>query len=247
MVAARRTTPGTLFVAAVGSFALKHFVQLGFVNYASRTQAPAVQLRARGGYEEDYPNLVRVEGLIQESCAVKDGEAEINCLRMWDKLTKFHELTGKECNLDDLKCVVLDVLDRLCIDIESGDGTVILNRVSSMVSALRSKFTNWDQAFSHYDTDHSGGIDKDGMVEMMRANTCLTEKEIAMCFFAADANGDGLISPEEFSNFMTAAVFAEDTVDSDPLPKKMKKTEDFLAWATRDRDTSWGSSLAGIR
>jgi len=79
----------------------------------------------------------------------------------------------------------------------------------------------------------------------------LTEQETALCFFAADANGDGLLSPQEFSNFMTAAVFAEDTLsemDPDPLPKKMKKTEDFLSWAQSGSDgRSWGSSLAGIR
>merc|ERR1712124_189812 len=57
---------------------------------------------------------------------------------------------------------------------------------------------------------------------MKALNVGLTEKETAMCFFAADANGDGVISREEFSNFMTAAVFAEDTLDmeADPLPKK---------------------------
>jgi hypothetical protein len=246
MVAARRSSLGTsLFAAVVGSFALKYVAQLGFANYSVRSLAPAVQLRA--SYEESYPNLVRVESMIQESCAVKDGEAELNCLRMYDKLTKFHEATAKECDLDNLKCIVLEVLERLCGGIESGDGTVILNRVSSVVSSLRGKFTNWDAAFANYDTDNSGDIDMAEMSAMMKAlKVGLSEKETAMCFFAADANGDGVISREEFSNFMTAAVFAEDTLDmeADPLPKKMKSTEDFLLWATSDRDGSWGSSLA---
>jgi len=158
MVAARRSSLGTsLFAAVVGSFALKYVAQLGFANYSGRSLAPAVQLRA--SYEESYPNLVRVEDMIQESCAVKEGEAELKCLRMYDKLTKFHEKSSQECDLDNLKCIVLEVLERLCGSIESGDGTVILNRVSSVVSSLRGKFTNWDTAFAHYDTDSSGDID----------------------------------------------------------------------------------------
>lgn len=243
-MAARRPTAGILFVAAVGSFTLKQL--WGFVNYSRTTvQAPAVQLRA-SSYEQDYPDLARIEGLIQDSCVVKEGDAEMNCLRMYDKLTKFHEKASKECNLDNLKCIVLDVLDRLCSGIESGDGTILLNRVSNAVTLLHSKFANWDKAFSHYDTDKSGDLDRDQYMAMMKTlKVGLSEEEAAICFFAADANGDGKISPEEFSNFMTAAVFAEE-IEADPVPKKMKTTEDFLSWATKDRDLSWGSNLAKL-
>lgn len=254
----RTAAPGTLLIAAVGAFVLQqHVAQLGFVTYyrayswARRTGSGRWRLFSVGPtYEEDYPNLARVESLIQDGCQVKDGEAEIACLRMHDKLEKFHTKTSKECSLDNLKCIVLDILERLCTGIDSGDGTIILNRLSGLVSTLRGKFTNWDKAFAHYDQDHSGGIDKKGIMEMLSGpDVGLTESEAALCFFAADADGDGLISSEEFSNFMTAAVLAEDTLDmeADPLPKKMKRTEDFLSWASSGSDSSWGSSLAGIR
>jgi len=247
---ARRSTTGIFLVAAVGSVTLKQL--WGFVNYSRASpQASAVQRRAgTSTYETDYPDLARIEGMIQDSCGVKEGEAEMNCLRMYDKLTKFHEKTSKECTLDNLKCVVLDILDRLCSGIDSGDGTILLNRVSNAVGSLRSKFANWDKAFSHFDKDHSGAINQEEMTEMMKQmKVGLSDKETAICFFAADANGDGKISPEEFSNFMTAAVFAEDTlseVDPDPVPRKMEKTEEFLAWAAKDRDLSWGANLAKL-
>eukprot|EP00929_Paragymnodinium_shiwhaense_P027472 TRINITY_DN1611_c0_g1_i1.p1 TRINITY_DN1611_c0_g1~~TRINITY_DN1611_c0_g1_i1.p1 ORF type:complete len:250 (-),score=95.65 TRINITY_DN1611_c0_g1_i1:470-1219(-) len=248
MVAARRSTAcGCIIAAAAVPFALRQILQATFVGSRGALRHVAVQRKA-ATYEDEFPNLARVEGMIHDSCMVKDGEAELKCLSMWDKLSKFHQTTKNECHLDNLRCIVLDVLDRLCTGIDSGDGLVLLNRVSNVVTTLKDQFTNWDKAFAHYDTDRSGDISEKEMFDMLRKmNVGLTEKESAICFFAADANGDGKVTPQEFSDFMTAAVFAEETlkeIEADPVPKKLKSTEDFLSWALKDReDMSWGSSL----
>jgi len=186
---------------------------------------------------EDYPELSRVEDLIYDSCTLKEGGEALECLRLYDKLQQFHAEAKMECNLDDLRCIVLDVLDRLCSGIQGKNGLVLLNKMGNVMEAFRSKFTDWDAAFEATDADQSGELSLAELTAAIKKmNINMTEKEIGLVFMAADANGDGKIQREEFSNFMTAAVFAEEPLKAmqpDAVPLKTKtETEDILRWAT---------------
>mmetsp|Transcript_90104 Transcript_90104/g.209629 ORF Transcript_90104/g.209629 Transcript_90104/m.209629 type:complete len:253 (+) Transcript_90104:88-846(+) len=189
---------------------------------------------------EDYAELSRVEDLIYDSCIVMEGQQEMQCLRVWDKLKKFHKESALECNLDDMRCVVLDVLDRLCKGIDGQDGLILLNKVSTAVLAFRQKFVTWDSAFEAADTDGSGDIDLDELIAFVGPR--MTRNEVKLVFVAADANGDGVISREEFSDFLTAAVFAEEPLrqlEVDPVPQKQPDFNDYLTWSTSGRVQSW--------
>jgi len=195
------------------------------------------------GAASDYKELSRVEDIIYDSCVVKDGEQELECLRVWDKLKKFHDDAALECDLDDLRCVVLDVLDRLCAGIDGKDGLVLLSKVSSAVLAFREKFKDWDTAFNSADTTESGDLTLEELIVAMDSvNAQMTREEVGLIFVAADTNGDGVISREEFSNFLTAAVFAEEPLRQlqvDSLPKKQPNLEEYLRWTTSGRGGSW--------
>mmetsp|Transcript_68609 Transcript_68609/g.155486 ORF Transcript_68609/g.155486 Transcript_68609/m.155486 type:complete len:256 (+) Transcript_68609:93-860(+) len=205
-----------------------------------RSPKPLTVLRASAA---DYPDLSRVEDLIYDSCVVKEGQQELNCLRVWDKLKNFHEESALECNLDDMRCVVLDVLDRLCSRIDGRDGLVLLQKVSGAVLAFRERFEDVDAAFQAADTDGSGDIDLGELQAAMQSVTAgLTPSEVKAVFMAADANADGVISREEFSDFLTAAVFAEEPLRElqvDSVPKKQPDFNTYLQWSSAGRVASW--------
>mmetsp|Transcript_44284 Transcript_44284/g.140846 ORF Transcript_44284/g.140846 Transcript_44284/m.140846 type:complete len:187 (-) Transcript_44284:173-733(-) len=184
--------------------------------------------------------------MIADDCTLQDGLQGIECLRTLSKLQKFHRETSLECNLDDLSCIVLDILDRLCANIQGKDGFILLNRVSGVMGTFRSKFTDWSAAFKAADADGSGHLSLEDLIAALRSAgaTVITDDEVRMVFHAADANGDGVISAEEFSNFMVAAVFAEEPLKAlqvDALPSKQPSFEDYLHWTTRGRDGSWAA------
>eukprot|EP00929_Paragymnodinium_shiwhaense_P025055 TRINITY_DN15241_c0_g1_i4.p1 TRINITY_DN15241_c0_g1~~TRINITY_DN15241_c0_g1_i4.p1 ORF type:complete len:149 (+),score=23.26 TRINITY_DN15241_c0_g1_i4:98-544(+) len=148
MVMARRSRSCgcAILAAAVAFVALSEWL-VGYRSVARTTAHAHVQ---RPAPAESYPNLARVEGMIQDSCGGKEGEAQEQCLRMWDKLTKFHEESEVDFNLDQLRSIVLYVLDRLCAGIQTGVvGPELLDKVSTIVGSLRSKFTSCDNAFLH--------------------------------------------------------------------------------------------------
>jgi hypothetical protein len=180
---------------------------------------------------------------------VKEGEQEIECLRTWDKLATYHAEAKLECNLDDMRCIVLDVLDRLCKSIDGQDGLVLLNKVSSAVMGFRKKFVDWDAAFSAIDTDKSGALSLDELTEAMKTlDVSMTKSEVAAVFMAADANGDGEVSREEFSNFLTAAVFAEEPLrdlQPDKISMKQPNFEDYVRWSSSG-NPSWGASIGRL-
>merc|ERR1719208_202511 len=99
----------------------------------------------------DYPHLSRVEDLIYDSCVIREDLQQTECMRVLDKLTKFHQQNAMECSVDDLHCVVLDVLDRLCKNIEGKDGLILLNRVTGAVSLFKDRFKTWGEAFKAAD------------------------------------------------------------------------------------------------
>lgn len=212
----------------------------------SRSKVSKTVLRAS---VDDYPELTRVEDLIYESCVIKEGTQELECLRVWDKLKKFHGESALECNLDDMRCVVLDVLDRLCKGIGGKDGLVILNKVSNAVLIFREKFADWERAFDAVDTDSSGDIDMAELIAGMKSvKAGMSDAEVRLVFMAADANGDGKISREEFSDFLTAGVFAEEPLRGlqvDAMPTKQPDFPDYLRWSTSNRMGSW-AGLAGL-
>lgn len=209
---------------------------------APRATRSVVARRAEG---HDWPELQRVEQLIYDGCMLREGEQEVQCLRTLSKLTEFHEQSSLECNVEELNCLVLDILDRLCAGIEGKDGLILLNRLTNAVLSFRAKFSDWSAAFKAADTDGSGDLDLPELIAAMKsADSGLTEKEVKMIFFAADANGDGVISSEEFSNFLSAAVFAEEPLRGlqvDSLPKKQPSFEEYLRWSMAGRSGSWAS------
>eukprot|EP00418_Pyrodinium_bahamense_P091351 CAMPEP_0179041934 /NCGR_PEP_ID=MMETSP0796-20121207/16408_1 /TAXON_ID=73915 /ORGANISM="Pyrodinium bahamense, Strain pbaha01" /LENGTH=257 /DNA_ID=CAMNT_0020738305 /DNA_START=131 /DNA_END=902 /DNA_ORIENTATION=- len=190
---------------------------------------------------DDYPELSRVEDLIYDSCVIKEGKQEIECLRTWDKLKRFHKDAALECNLDDMRCVVLDVLDRLCEGIDGQEGLVLLNKVSAAVLAFRDKFTDWETAFTMADTDNSGDLSLNELIEAMKSvGAGMTDAEVKLVFVAADTNRDGVISKEEFSDFLTAAVFEPlRDLQVDKVPKKQLDFNDYLHWSSAGRTESW--------
>jgi len=242
---ARSSLALRVFVTGTAAFFLLPFCQLSFVNVARPTTQAHTLLRASSA--EDYPELSRVENLIYESCVLKEGAQEMQCLSTWDKLQNFHKEAKLECNLEDLRCVVLDVLDRICGNIKGQEGLIVLSKVANTMQSFRKKFNDWDKAFTDADTDGSGDL---SMAELSAAinkmDVGLTEKEVSIVFMAADANGDGKVSKMEFSDFMTAAVFAEEplsqiSVDAPPKEKVDLDTEDLLRWS------STGASWMGAR
>lgn len=215
-------------------------------------RAPAAGLVARAAESKAYPELSRVEDLIYDSCMLyEEPREELQCLRTLDKLTKFHEKSKLECSLDSFHCIVLDVLDRLCAGIQGRDGIVLLNRVASAVLSFRNKFVTWEQAFGKADHDGKGHLDVEKLTALMRSSQAgLTDEEVRAIFFAADANGDGSISPQEFSDFLTAAVFAEEPLRQlqvDPLPTKRGDLEDYLRWSSSGSSGGSWSGLSRIR
>jgi len=226
---ARRSSLSLFILAIVGALYWFAPVEDGFVGMKVAPRLSRAALRASA---EDYPELTRVEDMIYESCLVKEGAEEVQCLRLWDKLQKFHKESAMECNLDDLRCIVLDVLDRLCSGIEGKNGIVLLSKVANTMEAFRAKFDNWDGAFASIDTDGSGDLSLSELTAAIKKlNIDMTEKEVSLVFLAADANGDGSVSKEEFSNFMTAAVFAEEpllAMQPDTMPKKQPDFMEYL-------------------
>jgi len=237
---ARRSPLGLVILAAIGLLWMAP-IDEDWTFVGSAPAAPRlgqITLKA-AATADDYPELSRVEDLIYESCVVKDGEQALECLRLYDKLQKFHAEAKMECNLDDLRCIVLDVLDRLCSGIEGKNGLVLLSKVANTMESFRTKFGNWDEAFAETDTDGSGELDLAELsAAIKKMNVGLTDKEVALVFFAADANGDGQISKEEFANFMTAAVFAEEplrAMQPDSLPKGQPSFDEYLRWSSMAR------------
>jgi len=207
-------------------------------------------LHAKSPQPHDYKELTRVENLIYDSCMLYEGEQEMQCLRVWDKLTKFHAHSSMECSLDNLRCIVLDVLDRLCAGIEGKDGLILLNKVSSSVLSFRDKFNDVDAFFDEARQDNEEGIDFDSFKASMRTvDKWISEEEMSLIFMAADADGDGHLARDELSAFLTAAIFAEEplrALEVDGIPKKRPELEDLLRWSTSGRTTSW-SGLARLR
>jgi len=216
---------------------------------AHHGNAAPSRLRAASA-AQDYPDLSRVEDLIYDSCVVMETSQELECLRVWNKLTSFHKDAAIECSLDDLRCVVLDVLDRLCQGIDGKDGLIMLNKVSNAVLTFREHFTDWDKAFTAADRDQTGKLDLDDLIAVMKdVGAGMTNQEVSLCFVAADANGDGVISREEFADFLTAAVFAEEPLRElqvDNLPRKQPDIIDYLRWSSAGRTQSW-AGLAKMR
>mmetsp|Transcript_31060 Transcript_31060/g.78605 ORF Transcript_31060/g.78605 Transcript_31060/m.78605 type:complete len:251 (+) Transcript_31060:97-849(+) len=207
-----------------------------------RKAGSSVKLAAEG---HKCPELQRVEELIYDSCMLQDGEQEVQCLLALSKLTKFHEQAALECKVDEFHCLVLDVLDRLCAGIQGSDGLILLNRVADAVLAFREKFSDLKTAFKAVDVDGSGDLDLDEFIAAMRSvDSCLTEEQVKMIFVAADANGDGAVCAEEFSNFLTAAIFVEEPLrrlQVDSLPKKQPTFEEYLRWSMSGRSGSWAA------
>lgn len=251
----RNVRPGLpLLLAVVGSvllsFAIPEFPSVFISGAAGHMSTRSfTSTLPRRATTNQYPELSRVEELIYDSCMIKEGEQQIECLRVADKLTKFHADTALECSLDDFKCVVLGVLDRLCTQIQGQDGFILLNRLSSTVMAMREKFEDWEIAFAETDTDSSGDIDIDELKSMLKSmGTGLTESEASAIFFAADANGDGVISKQEFFDFMISAVFADEplrAMQMDPLPRGQPNFEEYMRWTGRGTG-SW-ENMATIR
>lgn len=235
-----RGSPLTLVILAAAITSLYWLVPMPpFVGSAPAAPPRFGQVTLRASSAEDYPELSRVEDLIYDSCVVKDGEEALECLRLYDKLQKFHADSKVECSLDDLRCIVLDVLDRLCKGIEGKNGLVLLSKVANTMSQFREKFGNWEEAFADVDTDGSGDLSLAELTAAIKKlNIDMTEKEVAMVFYAADANGDGVVSKEEFSDFMTAAVFAEEPLSAmqpDAMPKGQPSFEEYLKWSAMAR------------
>jgi len=243
------------FLLAIAAFQYAPLQSLWRESFTLVPQQPSSMLRSTvskmvfRASADDYPELTRVEELIYESCVIKEGAQELECLRVWDKLKKFHGESALECDLDDMRCVVLDVLDRLCKGIDGKDGLVVLNKVSSAVLLFRDKFSDWERAFDAVDTDSSDYIDMAELTEAMKSvNVGMSEAEVRLVFKAADANGDGKISREEFSDFLTAGVFAEEPLRGlqvDAMPTKQPDFPDYLRWSTSNRMGSW-AGLASL-
>jgi len=251
----RNVRPGLPVLLAMVASVLMGFAVPVFPSVFTSGTAGHVSTRTftsmlpRRATTDQYPELSRVEELIYDSCMIKEDEQQIECLRVADKLTRFHADTALECDLDNFKCVVLGVLDRLCAKIQGQDGFILLNRLSSTVMAMREKFEDWEIAFAETDTDSSGDIDTDELNSMLKSmGTGLTDSEASAIFFAADANGDGVISKQEFFDFMISAVFADEplrAMQMDPLPKGQPNFEEYMRWT--GRGTSSWEGMATIR
>lgn len=217
-----------------------------FSNRGVGARAPATVRRATSA--APYPELARVEDLIYDSCVVMEGSQELECLRGWDKLTRFHVDAAHGCSLDEkMPCLVLDVLDRLCKGIDGG-GLMLLQNVASTVLAWRNNFADWDTAFAAADITGSGEIDlQEFTAAMQSANAGMTRAEAKLVFNSADANEDGLISKEEFSDFMAAHVRLEETLQElqmDGVPKRQPDFYDYLRLSANSGDA--GTSWAGL-
>uniref|UniRef100_A0A7S1MCL0 EF-hand domain-containing protein n=1 Tax=Alexandrium catenella TaxID=2925 RepID=A0A7S1MCL0_ALECA len=210
---------------------------------APRRLATRSGLQAAPSQLELYPDLSRVEDLIYDSCVVLENDLEIECLRTWDKLKKFHEAAEMDCHVDDMRCVVLDVIDRLCQSIDGKDGLILLNKVSGAVLEIRDKFEHWDKAFVAADRDNSGMLTLDDLTHILKEiGSRMSPQEVKSVFLAADINGDGYISREEFADFLTAAIFAEEPLrelQADSLPTKQPDVIDYILWSSAGRTQSW--------
>lgn len=217
-----------------------------FSNRGAGVRAPATARRATGSAV--YPELARVEDLIYDSCVVMEGRQELECLRAWDKLTKFHVDAAHGCSLEEkMPCLVLNVLDRLCKGID-GTGLMLMQKVASTVLAWRSNFMDWDTAFAAADMDGSGEIDLEEFTAAMQsANAGMTRAEAKLVFDSAGANEDGLISKEEFTDFMDAHVLLEETLQDlqmDCVPRGQPDFYEYLRLSANGGDA--GTSWAGL-
>lgn len=197
-----------------------------------------------------YPNLVRVENLIYHHCVVTEGQREAECLRNWYSLSKFHKDSATECALDDAMCVVLDVLDRLCEGIHESDEIVLLTKVSSMAAAFRARYQeDWRSAFDAADTDGRGDLDCAKFAAALDSvGARMTPAEVRTAFSASDRDEDGVLSREEFSDFLTAAIFAQRPLSrlfAGRVPKTQPDVEGHLRWSTAGRGRS-SASVAGL-
>lgn len=234
------------FLLLAGTLALWHAASPRSAIGDLDTAFSVSKTSSRGIKEGGYQNLERIEVMIYDNCVLKDGENELQCLRMLDKLQKFHEKTQIDCNLEDLSCLVLEVLDRLCEGIEGKDGLVLLNKVASAVLAFKDKFSHWDKAFDDMDGANDGLITiKDFKSAMYQLEVGITDSEAGQIFYAADANGDGVVSKDEFADFLSAAVFAEEPLSelTDRPPMKQPTFDEYLMWTMQSREgsVSWAS------
>lgn len=183
-----------------------------------------------------YPALTRMEDLIFESCSVSDSEKSGECMKVYDKLLEIHFAAQEECDLDSLRCTVLEVLERIAERIKGTDGLVLLNEFRDAIGALSKNYDNYDKAFDAIDTDKSGDIDKAEMTEVFKKmGLSLSDSTVDALFKAADADGNGVIDKQEFADFVLAGCLAPVPLDELKPAMGGGTTEDLMKWVGRGR------------
>lgn len=223
----------------------------GTARHRRRTLRFAREEEARGEEADGgalYPNLVRVESFIYEYCAALTGTHEADCLRNWYMLAKFHKDSATQCMVDDFKCMVLDLLDRLCAGIRGTDDVSQLNWVSSSAKAFRDMYhEDWNRAFEAADADASGVLDFAQFAAAAESvGTRMTRAAARMIFSAADTDEDGMLSRAEFSQFFTVATLAQEPLARLSAGRGPRTQPDLQGrWSTFGR-SSPSAGVAGL-
>eukprot|EP00440_Ansanella_granifera_P076620 gb/GFBE01083140.1/.p1 GENE.gb/GFBE01083140.1/~~gb/GFBE01083140.1/.p1 ORF type:complete len:248 (+),score=51.39 gb/GFBE01083140.1/:1-744(+) len=227
----RRSICGAALLAFAGT-GICCFSALSFAGV--RPRARSLTARAALG---QYPSLSKLEDLILESCTVKEGDEGIECMEVYSKLVEAHFKAQTECDVNEQTCSVLLVLDRLAWGTSGTDGLALLWQMRESVEAFQQMYTSWGDAFDAVDLDGSGSIDQEELgVALRKLNPEITDMTIGRLFRAADTNLDGVIDPDEFSDFLMAgAVAAEPLKQLVPDHKRHEggSAADLMTWATK--------------
>merc|ERR1712025_1015040 len=107
----------------------------------------------RRSFEDDYPNLARVEDYHYHICS---RNPDTPFLAAHGNFQKLITTSSTECKIDASKCAMLDILEQVCKKIDSSTVDIAtLHRITTAVHRFYIKFLDWDKAFDAVDVDGS--------------------------------------------------------------------------------------------
>lgn len=221
-----------------------HSLHLAFCNGALRSDRPlrleTVSRRVFWSKSKSkkqksaYANLARLEDVILESCDVEDIDKQRDCMKTYENLLHMHFKSQQECDLESMRCVVLDVIDRMTAGIADKGGLKVLTHFRQTVDAFERNHGSRGDAFDRARGDKDE-IDKASFnAALRRAGLSLPDMTVDRLFMGADANHDGKIDESEFNDFMLAGVFAAEPLKllEPPDASYSQKTARMVSWVT---------------